>query len=773
MRLFKNLSVSAKITASFVIFLVMLLVVGGIAVFELIQVNSAFINVTENLSEQKQIANDIRSQMGIMIDFGNKYIITGTSAYLSRYNDEAKIFDDLLASLEIKSQDNPARMSLLTDFKNKLQIYRTGYLHVQDIVTTRAQMVQTHLDPDDIIITSDYGKLMDAFTHDNEATIRMKLDTAYLDYLIVHKNSVGYIYTGNFQWARDHKSNFDNMTSALAEAAPYLTSPKQGAQLKELQERLADYDQQYQLVVENYKVQQDIQINQTDPEEKSLDDAMTSLTQSVDDEYHQAAVENAKLVNMTEWAVGTMALLGIIITILLGIFIPRSIILPLSEVARVSKQIVEEDMPLMIGEINALAQGDLTRQFVITTSPIPVRSNDEVGQLAAHFNQVLGGLKDINHSFDEMVTTLRSNVESLAMASEGLHTSAAHLASASDDAGQVTSQIARTIQQITTGASQQASSLNQSAAYVDNLNQAIRTVERGTQQQEKAVQQAALITHNISAAVQQVFTNAQAIAKNTADAISTTQSSAKTVEETISRMNIIKAKVDLSSHKVEEMGRQSEQIGSMVELIEDIASQTNLLALNAAIEAARAGDQGKGFAVVADEVRKLAERSAGATKEISTLIRTIQNVVLEANSAMAESATEVEYGTRLAGEAGEALKNILEVSETGRKGSVEIVTATQKVSALADEIVSAMNAVSGVVKDNVASTQLMASNSIEVTHAIENIASVSQENSASFEEVSAATEEMSAQTADVSTSAATLRSMAESLQETVAHFKLN
>jgi twitching motility protein PilJ len=153
-------------------------------------------------------------------------------------------------------------------------------------------------------------------------------------------------------------------------------------------------------------------------------------------------------------------------------------------------------------------------------------------------------------------------------------------------------------------------------------------------------------------------------------------------------MNTIRETIQDTSKRIKRLGESSQEIGNIVELIEEIAEQTNILALNASIEASRAGESSRGFAVVADEVQKLAERSATATRKIEVLVSTIQSDTNEAVVSMERSTTDVVGGALLAENAGAALEEIEQVShqmavliqnisETGRDQN-KLATAINK-----------------------------------------------------------------------------------------------
>jgi methyl-accepting chemotaxis protein len=477
-----------------------------------------------------------------------------------------------------------------------------------------------------------------------------------------------------------------------------------------------------------------------------------------------------------------IAIVAVLMAIGFGVVISSSIASPLGMLTKMAK---------------ALAVGDMLRETSDAEKDKVRLRKDEIGDIGKAFDNLIDYMQnmgfaataiadndltttvtpksakdELGNSFAKMIAGLRDAVGQVMESATAVSAASSQLASASEQSGDATRQIATTIQQVAQGITQQTTGVTKTSASVEQMNRAIEGVAKGAQEQATAISKASQVTSRISTAIEQVASNAQSVTRDSAQAASYSRDGAKTVQETIAGMELIRSKVGLSATKVEEMGVRSEEIGAIVETIEDIASQTNLLALNAAIEAARAGEQGKGFAVVADEVRKLAERSSLATKEIGTLIKGIQKTVNEAVGAMKASASEVEAGVLRANSAGAVLNNILVAAESVYQQAEDAGNAAAKVSAAATELVEAVDAVSAVIEENTAATEEMAANSSELTLSIENIASVSEENSASVEEVSASTEEVSAQVEEVSASATSLMEMAQQLSQVVSRFKL-
>jgi methyl-accepting chemotaxis protein len=160
-----------------------------------------------------------------------------------------------------------------------------------------------------------------------------------------------------------------------------------------------------------------------------------------------------------------------------------------------------------------------------------------------------------------------------------------------------------------------------------------------------------------------------------------------------------------TSKKIKRLGESSQEIGQIVQLIQEIADQTNLLALNAAIQAAMAGEHGRGFAVVADEVRRLAERASVATKQISTLINTIQAETNEAVLAMENGTREVVDGSQLANAAGQNLESINAVVQQLSELIEEISEAAAREARTSSGIREAMAEISQTTSSSAAGTR--------------------------------------------------------------------
>ncbi len=208
--------------------------------------------------------------------------------------------------------------------------------------------------------------------------------------------------------------------------------------------------------------------------------------------------------------------------------------------------------------------------------------------------------------------------------------------------------------------------INDSSILVDAASKqtegTARQLLRASETQAKQAAAASESMARMAMSIEEVSGNAERCSDVARHSVEVAHKGGEAVRRTIAGMNTIRETIQDTSKRIKRLGESSQEIGNIVELIEEIAEQTNILALNASIEASRAGEASRGFAVVADEVQKLAERSTNATKKIEVLVSTIQSDTNEAVVSMERSTTDVVGGALLAENAGAALDEIEQVS---------------------------------------------------------------------------------------------------------------
>jgi methyl-accepting chemotaxis protein len=226
-----------------------------------------------------------------------------------------------------------------------------------------------------------------------------------------------------------------------------------------------------------------------------------------------------------------------------------------------------------------------------------------------------------------------------------------------------------------------ARSSEQVAAAGAEIESTSSEIAATSHEEKKHVEHFASSIAEMNAAVQEVALHAEQAAHAANEAVSATANGREVLDHTRGAMDRISDSVRTASSDITRLGAETQSIGEVVRIIQDIAGQTNLLALNAAIEAARAGEQGKGFAVVAQEVRQLAERTAKFTKEIANKIDSVQQGAARAVQSMQQGESVVTEGVAQFGNVSAALQAVTERIEAAQQGISMIATATTQQSA--------------------------------------------------------------------------------------------
>ena len=384
---------------------------------------------------------------------------------------------------------------------------------------------------------------------------------------------------------------------------------------------------------------------------------------------------------------------------------------------------------------------------------IDIHRQDEIGALATTFNNMVAYLKEmanVSMSVAEGDLTVevipRSKRDTLGNAflrmSHGLQEL---VRTTRDSAGQVSAgsnQVAGAADESAKVSVQASSAIEEVTSTMHEMSINVQNVVKNTQVQASSVAETSASIDQMVTSIQRVADTAKVlldIANRSREEVVT---GIQTMEKATDGLNRTNKAIQSSAEIINILGHRADDIGKIIEVIDDLAEQTNLLALNAAIEAARAGEHGLGFAVVADEVRKLAEKSTQSTKEIADLIQSIQREARQAVENMERSTRIVEEGLTLGNELGTALHKISNVVTEVYKFSQEIGAATNEQSVGSTQIAKATSRLTEITQEINSAVEEQASGAQAVVRAMDKMRELVQQSASSSTELSAAAEQM-------------------------------
>jgi len=426
------------------------------------------------------------------------------------------------------------------------------------------------------------------------------------------------------------------------------------------------------------------------------------------------------------------------------------------------------------------ANGDLTVK-------LDKEKEDEIGLIIDNVNLSVKNLREMVMRIRSAANNVASAGEEISAATDQISKGAQNQASAADETGTTMEEMSVQIQNVAKNAEGLASNVDETTSSIQQMGTTAQGVAKMAESMANNVGETSSTIEQMIVTLEKTANNVNEADKLSKQASDEATSGGDAVLKTVEGMKTIGEMMKNISTVIQSLGQRSEAIGSILEVIEEIADQTNLLALNAAIEAARAGDAGRGFAVVADEVRKLAERSIKATKEIGDVIKQVQKETNNAVKVTDEGARSAKDGISLADQAGAAIGRIVEAVSASSRIMQDISRATSEQSTAAKNVTKAVEEMNKLTQSVTQSTKEQATGIQQVIKAseamsqmTEQVKNATNEQKKGGENVVKAVENISeiakgnlSAVEQLSRSAKDMAQQSEALQELVQEFKVD
>ncbi|WP_027721620.1 methyl-accepting chemotaxis protein [Maridesulfovibrio zosterae] len=661
----KRFTVGQKIFCSFLIVFILFGAVGLQSLKALKDSSKGFTGYRE-YAKDSNLLGDIQAKVLEGTTDVKDYIITGDNKYRLKYSDNVKKLYPLIASAE-KILTSDTRKELLLEVKNLLENYDKSFVEVAKSQVKRDKITTDFLVPAGIAMEQTFEKIID-----NLGKTKNNSEALYWCAKGVRNLILGRLYTAKYlevslkSHSRKSLDEMQHLKIVLNNLSAILNK-QNSRHLKAITKSYDIYVKEVHELITATEERDRLINTELDVLGPKIAEIIEKAKQSV---IADQSILGPSLQKNNDLAIMNVYIIGLCVVILgLGavFIIGRDITLPLRKVVEAAYRIAEGDMSQTISETDR---------------------KDELGALARAFNRMTGSLNEMAEAMERVadsdltVTILpRSENDTIGKA---LAIMVENLKSDSQKIQETVRTLSSSLSQISAASAELTASAAETASAVAETN---ATVEE--------VKQTAHLSNEKSRQVAEVARKA----------VATSQQGKHAAEEAASGMKNIRMQMDTIAQSIVKLSEQSQHIGDIIFVVNDIADQSNILAVNASIEASKAGEEGRGFTVVAREIRNLSDQSKHSVSQIQSILADIQKATSSAVMITEEGGKAVETGANLSSQTGDVILNLSTVINQSAQSSAQIAASSQEQLAGMDQVAVALGSIKQAGEQNLESSR--------------------------------------------------------------------